>query len=200
MIVKTPAIICANRAHGEHGAIVRAMTPELGLVAGYVRGAKSRTMRPVLIAANEVMAEYRFRVEGQLPGMAVEPIKSRAPLFAEALAASALEWVTALTASALPEAHPYPAIYAALDGVVSAVEMAPSARRWAGAIGAYERLVMRSLGYGGEMQAMADDWNAVLATLQLNGVYLARHILADRKADILVARERMVARLKRAVA
>jgi DNA repair protein RecO (recombination protein O) len=200
VIVKTPAIICANRAHGEHGAIVRAMTPELGLVAGYVRGAKSRTMRPVLIAANEVMAEYRFRVEGQLPGMAVEPIKSRAPLFAEALAASALEWVTALTASALPEAHPYPAIYAALDGVVSAVEMAPSARRWAGAIGAYERLVMRSLGYGGEMQAMADDWNAVLATLQLNGVYLARHILADRKADILVARERMVARLKRAVA
>ena len=200
MIVKTPAIICANRAHGEHGAIVRAMTPELGLVAGYVRGAKSRTMRPVLIAANEVMAEYRFRVEGQLPGMAVEPVKSRAPLFAEALAASALEWVTALTASALPEAHPYPAIYAALDGVVSAVEMAPSARRWAGAIGAYERLVMRSLGYGGEMQAMADDWNAVLATLQLNGVYLARHILADRKADILVARERMVARLKRAVA
>jgi DNA repair protein RecO (recombination protein O) len=200
VIVKTPAIICANRAHGEHGAIVRAMTPELGLVAGYVRGAKSRTMRPVLIAANEVMAEYRFRVEGQLPGMAVEPIKSRAPLFAEALAASALEWVTALTASALPESHPYPAIYAALDGVVSAVEMAPSARRWAGAIGAYERLVMRSLGYGGEMQAMADDWNAVLATLQLNGVYLARHILADRKADILVARERMVARLKRAVA
>lgn len=200
MIVRTPAIICAIRAHGEHGAIVRAMTPELGLVAGYVRGAKSRTMRPVLIAANEVMAEFRFRVPGQLPGLTVEPVKSRAPLLAEALAAAALEWVTALTASTLPEEHPYRAIHDALDGVISAIEMAPSARRWASAVGAFERLVMRALGYGGDMPAISEDWDAVLAGLQLNGVHLARHILVDRKADILSARERMVERLKRAVA
>jgi DNA repair protein RecO (recombination protein O) len=38
MHVAAPAIICAVRAHGEHGAIVRALTPEDGLLAGYVRG------------------------------------------------------------------------------------------------------------------------------------------------------------------
>ena len=200
MIIKTPAIVCAIRAHGEHGAIVRVMTPEHGLMAGYVRGAKSRTMRPVLIAANEVMAEFRVRVPGQLPGLTVESLKSRAPLLAEALSAAALEWVTALTASTLPEEQPYPDIHEALDGVISAIEMAPTARRWAAAVGAFERLVMRSLGYGGDMALMSDDWDAVLASLQSNGAQLSRHIFVDRKADVLSARERMVERLKRAVA
>ncbi len=200
MIIKTPAIVCAIRAHGEHGAIVRVMTPEHGLIAGYVRGAKSRTMRPVLIAANDVEAEFRVRVPGQLPSLTVELLKSRAPLLGEALSAAALEWVTALTASTLPEEHPYPAIHEALDGVISAIEMAPTARRWAAAVGAFERLVMRSLGYGGEMPSMSEDWDAVLAGLQVNGVQLSRHIFVDRKADILSARERMVERLKRAVA
>jgi len=200
VIIKTPAIVCAIRAHGEHGAIVRVMTPEHGLIAGYVRGAKSRTMRPVLIAANDVEAEFRVRVPGQLPSLTVELLKSRAPLLGEALSAAALEWVTALTASTLPEEHPYPAIHEALDGVISAIEMAPTARRWAAAVGAFERLVMRSLGYGGEMPSMSEDWDAVLAGLQVNGVQLSRHIFVDRKADILSARERMVERLKRAVA
>lgn len=43
------AIICAVRPHGEVGAIVRCMTEEYGLLAGYVQGARGRVLRPVLI-------------------------------------------------------------------------------------------------------------------------------------------------------
>ena len=46
---ETQAIVCALRNHGEHGAIVRLMTPEQGLIAAYVRGARGRRLRPVLI-------------------------------------------------------------------------------------------------------------------------------------------------------
>ena len=57
MRIETTAIVCALRSHGEHGAVVRLMTPEHGLQAAYVRGARGRRMRPVLIAGNVVQAQ-----------------------------------------------------------------------------------------------------------------------------------------------
>ena len=51
MHLETAAIVVAVRAHGEHGAIVRALTPAEGIQAGYVRGGKSRRLRPVLVRA-----------------------------------------------------------------------------------------------------------------------------------------------------
>ena len=51
------AIVCALRNHGEHGAIVRLMTSEQGLIAAYVRGARGRRMRPVLMAGNVVQTQ-----------------------------------------------------------------------------------------------------------------------------------------------
>jgi DNA repair protein RecO (recombination protein O) len=60
------------RAHGEHGAVVRALTPDNGLMAGYVRGGRSRTMRPVLIPGNRVQAEFRARTAEQLASLSVE--------------------------------------------------------------------------------------------------------------------------------
>src|SRR5919112_5475264 len=103
MHLLTPAIICAVRPHGEHGAVVRALTPADGVQPGYVRGGRSRRLRPVLLAGNIVQAEYRSRTEEQLAQLSVELVHSRAPLYAEALPASAIDWTCALTAAALPE-------------------------------------------------------------------------------------------------
>src|SRR5947207_10237750 len=100
---ETSAIVCALRNHGEHGAIVRLMTPGNGLVAAYVRGARGRRMRPVLIAGNVVQACLSARTDTQLPQATVELIHSRAPLLSEPLPAAAIEWVTVLSATALPE-------------------------------------------------------------------------------------------------
>ncbi len=146
--LRTEAIICAVRPHGEHGAIVRALTPENGLVGGYVRGAKSRTHRPVLIPGNSVAAEFRARTDTQLASLTVELAHSRGPQLGEPLASAAINWVTALTADILPEEHGYPQLYEALGGVLDAVGAAPSARGWAAAIVRYELLLLSVLGFG----------------------------------------------------
>jgi DNA repair protein RecO (recombination protein O) len=142
------AIVCAVRTHGEHGAIVRALTEEAGLVAGYVRGGRSRRLRPILMPGNLVALELRARTEEQLAGATAELLTSRAPLLAEPLPAAAIDWATSLTAATLPESQPYPALYAALSAVLDAIGAASSARQWAGALARYEQLLLAELGFG----------------------------------------------------
>jgi DNA repair protein RecO (recombination protein O) len=144
----TSAIVCGVRGHGEHGAIARLLTPGHGLIAGYVRGGRSRALRPVLLPGNAVKAEFRVRTEDQLAGLTVELDHSRAPLLSEPLPAAAIDWVCALTAAALPEGTPYPELYQALDGVLGAVEAAPAARGWGAALVRYELLMLAELGFG----------------------------------------------------
>jgi DNA repair protein RecO (recombination protein O) len=155
MHLLTPAIICAVRPHGEHGAIVRALTPADGIQAGYVRGGRSRRLRPILLAGNLVHAEFRARTEEQLAQLSVELAASRAPLLGEALPAAAIEWTTALAATALPEAQPYPRLYEALAGLLAAIEASPSARSWAPSLVRYELFVLAELGFGLDLSECA---------------------------------------------
>ncbi len=241
--LSTSAIVCAVRAHGEHGAIARLLTPDHGLTAGYVRGGRSRAMRPVLLPGNVVKADFRARTEDQLAGLTVELAHSRAPLLAEPLPAAAIDWSCALTAAALPEATPYPARHQARAGLRDAVEAAPAARGWAVALVRYELLLLAELGFGLDLSRCAalgdvDDLAYVsprsaaavsrtgasgyeqrllplppfliaggtgelaeiMDGLRLTGFFLERSVLTDRRADVLAARERLVERLKRAVA
>ena len=176
--------------------------------AGYVLGGRSRRLRPVLMPGNLVQAEYRARTEEQLAQLSVELVHSRAPLLAEALPAAAVEWSCALTAAALPEGQPYPPLYEALGGLLSAVEVAPRASGWAGALVRYELLVLRELGFGldrieGPELFSADrpdaGWDEILHDLQVTGTLIARDLLTDRRAGALDARERLVERLRRVV-
>ncbi|GBH31421.1 DNA repair protein RecO [Sphingobium xenophagum] len=242
-ILATPAIVCSLRQHGEHGAIARLLTPDDGLIAGYVRGGRSRAMRPVLLPGNSVAATFRARTEEQLASLTVELAHSRAPLHAEPLPAAAIDWACALTAIALPEGTPYPALHSALDGVLGAVEAAPAARGWAVALVRYELLLLAELGFGLDLTRCAatgdatdltfvsprsaaavsragavgyeslllplppflleggtGEWSQILDGLRLTGFFLERSILTDWRADVLAARERLVERLKRAVA
>ena len=155
MHLRAEAIILAVRAHGEHGAIVRAMTESDGVQPGYVRGGHSRVLRPVLQPSNLVMGEWRARTDEQLAGLTVELVHSRAPLFGEPLPAAALQWATALTAAALPEAQAYPRLHAALDGLLAAIEAAPAARGWAVALVRYELLLLAELGFGLDLEHCA---------------------------------------------
>lgn len=148
MRLETQAIICAVRPHGEHGAVVRAFTPTEGVLAGYVRGGRSRRLRPILLPGNLVAAEFRARTADQLPHLGVELVASRGALHSEPLPAAAIEWLTALTSSALPESQGYARLYEALDGVLAAIEAAPSARIWAAALAGYELLILSELGFG----------------------------------------------------
>ena len=203
MHLRAQALILGVRQHGEHGAIVRALTREAGMVAGYVRGGRSRNIRPILQPANLVVGEWRARTEEQLAGLTVELVHSRAPLYSEPLAAAALEWVTALTAVALPENQPYPRLYAALDGMIGAIEAAPAARGWAVALVRYEDLMLAELGYGldeAQVPTSESGWPEIFAGLTLTGDEIEAHLLTDRRAEALSARARLIDRLKRAVA
>lgn len=208
MRIESEAIVVAVRGHGEHGAIVRLLTPADGLQAGYVRGGRSRRLRPVLAPGNLVQADFRARTDAQLAQLSVELVHSRAPLFVEPLAAAGIEWSCALTAAALPEGQPYAALYAGLDGLLAAIEAAPSARGWVAALVRYELLLLDRLGYGlSEEQLLAlppalraagpVENAAVREGLRISGDALARHVLIDRRAEVLAARERLVVRVGR---
>lgn len=195
MRADTEAIVCALRGHGEHGAIVRLLTPEHGLVAAYVRGARGRRMRPLLIPGNLVSVQLRWRTEAQLPQATIELVHSRAPILAEPLPAAAVEWVTALVASALPERQPNPSLYQGMSALLDAVEAAPSASGWIGALARFEQLLVAELGYEREEAPSLQ----VLVALEASGEQLFRDVLSGPTRALQDSRARLVDRLRRAL-
>lgn len=155
MRIVAAAAVVAVRPHGEHGAIVRLLTPDHGLQACYVRGARGRRLRPVLMPGNLVEVTLSARTEAQLAQGTVELVHSRAPLLQGALPAAAIDWICALTATCLPESQPYPRIFEALDGLLSAIEAAPSASGWGAALVRYELLLLAELGFGLDLETCA---------------------------------------------
>lgn len=196
MEIRAPAVVCATRPHGETAAIVRLLTPDHGLVAAYVAGGRGSRLRPVLLPGNTVAAELRWRSETQLPFASLELVSSRGPWLSEPLAAAAIAWVTALTASALPERHAYPALYQGLPALIDAICHAPSARGWLPGLLAYEALLLRELGYG--VVAGGEG----LAGFDALGRALSSHLFADtplarRHGDVMAARAQLRERLAR---
>lgn len=171
MRFSTAAIICALRSHGEHGAVVRIMTRDHGLLAAYVRGARGRRMRPVLMAGNVVEANVSARTDSQLPQATVELVHSRGPLLAEPLPAAAIDWATVLVATALPEGQPYPSIHDGLEGLLDAVEAAPSASGWGFALVRFELLLLAELGFGLDLTecAVTGDHEDLIAVSPKSG-------------------------------
>ena len=204
--VDTEAIVCALRPHGEHGGIVRLMTPEQGLVAAYVRGARGRRMRPLLIPGNLVSAQLRARNDAQLPQASLELVRSRAPLLSEPLPAAAVEWSATLFASTLPEHQPYPALYEALSAFLEAIDAAPAASGWATALVRLELLLVAELGYERSLPGLPQalrhgngaTWAEVISGLDISGRLLEREVLAGRPPTITDPRTRLIDRLKRA--
>jgi DNA repair protein RecO (recombination protein O) len=197
MNLRAPAILLASRPQGETGAIARLLTAEAGLVAGYVAGGRGRQMRAVMVPGNRVALDLVTRSASQLPFAKLELEHSRAALMTEPLPAAAIQWVCGLTAAALPERQAYPGLYDALDGLLDAIAIAPSARGWVSGLIAYETMLLRELGYGGAPPAAADDLPAQLALLAVLEGQLSHYLLAGRKGDVMAARTQLTERLAR---
>ncbi len=197
MQLRAPAILIASRHHGETAAIARLLTQEHGLIAGYVAGGRGRQLRPVMIPGNRVDVDLRARSESQLPFAKLELVESRGQWMTEPLPAAAIGWACALTATALPERNPYPALYDALDALLSAVCQAPSARGWLPAMISYEVLLLRELGYGGGRPEQQGELAGMLANFDRLEGPLARYLLADKRGDVMAARHLLRERLSR---
>lgn len=198
MLIRAPALLCAVRPHGEHGAVIRALTAAHGMVAAYVAGARGRELRPVLIPGNSVEIELRARGDSRLPSARVELLASRAPWLAEPLPAAGIGWAAAMTAATLPDGHPYPALHDGLSALLDAICHAPSARGWARVLAGYEALLLREVGYGtAPAPPPEEDWEALLARLERQGTAIANRLLADRGRDVMGLRAILLERLKR---
>lgn len=190
MQLRAHAILLAARPHGETAVIIRALTSEYGVVAGYVAGGRGRHLRPVVIPGNLAELQLSARSDSQLPFVKLELLESRGPWLGEPLAAAAISWACALTATALPERQPYPTLYRALAGLLSAICHAPSARGWVGAMVDYETLLLRELGYGGGERPQGELTDMLAAMDGLAGP-LDHYLLADRHGDVMAARSRL---------
>jgi DNA repair protein RecO (recombination protein O) len=150
------ALVCSVLAHSEHGAVVRILSAEQGLLAGYVRGGRSSKLRPVLVPGNTVKAQWRARVEDQLGSLTVELARARSHvMLASATRAAALAWVSAFTAVALPVRAPYPRVHAALEGLLDTLDYAEDDLVWAPALVRFELTVLAELGFGLDLSECA---------------------------------------------
>lgn len=197
MNLRSIAVLLASRQQGETGAIARLMTAEYGLVAAYVAGGRGRQMRAVMVPGNRVALEVTTRSASQLPFARLELEHSRAALMTEPLPAAAIQWACALTAAALPERYRAPALYQALEALLDAIAVAPSARGWVSGLIAYETILLGEMGYGGDRPDPGADLPAQLKALGQLEAPLANSLLAGRKGDAMAARRLLTERLQR---
>jgi DNA repair protein RecO (recombination protein O) len=153
--LEATAIVCALLPSGETGAVVRFLTPDAGLVAGYVHGARGRKLRPVLQPGNVVALTLHARTDSQLANAGVELTRARAALATSAAALATLEWLTTLTASALSEHVPHPPLYQALDAICDAIAAGAGPLQLGEAVVRYELLLLAELGFGLDLASCA---------------------------------------------
>ena len=155
MHLAAAAIVLTALPHGEHGAVVRFLTPGDGVVAGYVRGGRSRKLRPVLQPGNIVALDLRARVDTQLAAATVELVTSRAGLAFDRLHAAATEWLTALTAAVLGEGQAVPRLHAALDALLGGMAAGLAGADAAAGVARYELLLLDASGFGLDLGSCA---------------------------------------------
>ncbi|MEM9881281.1 MAG: DNA repair protein RecO [Pseudomonadota bacterium] len=109
-------VLCSAQRHGEAGAIVKVLTPDHGLYAGFVPGGMSKRRRASLEPGNDVAVRWRARLHEHLGTMQIEPVKVRAAtVMASPLRLAALACLTSTVASSLTEREALPAIAEALS-------------------------------------------------------------------------------------
>src|SRR5258705_13462659 len=100
------AIVLGLRHHGEHAAILDALTREHGRHQGLIRGATSKRLKGALEPGNLLTAHWRGRLDEHLGTYTVELARSRAAqFFSDGLKLNVLGSAWAVTAATLPGAE-----------------------------------------------------------------------------------------------
>jgi DNA repair protein RecO (recombination protein O) len=149
---RAEGIVLGVRRHGEHAAIVDLFTAAQGRHLGVVRGGASRKMAPLLQPGAQIDATWRARLDAHMGSYTIDLIRGRAAdAMADRLTLAGLSAVCALLSFALPERHPYPALYARslalLDGL--------GAQRWPEAYLGWEQALLEETGFGLDLSACA---------------------------------------------
>ncbi|MBR9826361.1 MAG: DNA repair protein RecO [Alphaproteobacteria bacterium] len=149
------AIILAVRPHGETSAIIEVLTPGQGRHAGLVKGARSRTLRPILQPGNQIRVIWRARLADHLGQFQVEPDELGAGVVMEDRAALAgLNAACAMAVLALPEREQHEPVYDGFKVFLSALE---DIDIWPAIYVRWEAGLLADLGYG-------LDWDKCVVT------------------------------------
>ncbi len=146
-------IVLAARRHGETSAVVQLLTAGHGRHAGLVRGGSGSKGRGVYQPGNLVAAHWRGRLLEHLGTYTCELSRGYAAgLLDDPGRLGALTSACAVAEAALPERHPYPALYGAtialLDGLTKEAEWAAIYARW-------ELGLLDELGFGLDLSRCA---------------------------------------------
>jgi len=118
------AIILSVRKHGEHSAIVRALTREHGLYAGAVRGALGKAGRGLWQPGNHVLVTWKARTSEQLGAFSGELIEAVAAFaMQDSGRLAALSSASALILALVPERAPHVPLYDAFAALTAALKI-----------------------------------------------------------------------------
>ena len=138
--------ILSVRPHGETSAIVNILTREHGRHAGLVRGGRSKRMRPVLQAGNQVNASWSARLSEHLGVYAIEIKQSNAAnIMQDKQALIMLNALCSLAITALPERQQCAELYDVFDVLIANLDnpdLAPALYV------RFELALLSALGYG----------------------------------------------------
>jgi DNA repair protein RecO (recombination protein O) len=145
-------LVIGVRRHGEHSAILEAMTRAHGRHLGLVRGGRSSRLAAALQPGNSLGLVWRARLDEHLGSFAVEPLRARAGrLMESALALAGIAWLGALV-RLLPERDPHEAVYEALTLIVDRLD---DARLAPALIALFEAQALRECGVGLDLSRCA---------------------------------------------
>ncbi|ARJ69697.1 DNA repair protein RecO [Paracoccus contaminans] len=139
------ASVIARRRHGEHAVILTVLTRDAGLIRGIVPGGASPRRAAMSQPGSRLAVRWRARLDDQLGGLTIEPVRARPGLMADGLALAGLNAVTALIAWALPDRDPHPRLSDATEALLDAMDAGAG---WADDYLRWELLLLDELGFG----------------------------------------------------
>ena len=145
--------ILSVRPHGETSAIIHVLTKEKGRHAGMVRGGRSRRLRPVLQAGNQVTVNWNARLSEHLGAFTVEAIDARAAiLMQDRMSLAGLNAISALCMQVLPEREPHPRLYDVFEIMMAQLH---DNAVWPALYVRFEMALLQALGYGLDLSTCA---------------------------------------------
>ena len=139
-------IVLAARRHGERALLLRLLTREHGRHAGLVRGGQGPKQRSVYEIGNQLIVNWRARLQEHLGTYTAELETSHASRFMDDPARlSALAAAAALADATLPEQEPHPRAY---KGLVDLIHRLEGDHGWAVAYVLWEFDLLAELGFG----------------------------------------------------
>lgn len=147
-------IVLGARRFGESGLILDAFTHEHGRQSGLIYGGGSSKKKSSYEIGTSLELEWRARTADQLGHFNLsEPTSNRAAMFMSSrLALTALQSVTSMLNTALPEGHSYPALFEATEFLL---DQLGEREIWPAIMVSWEVGFLRTVGYGMDFRKCA---------------------------------------------